>query len=175
MGKTAIPCYLLITPMSENEQPGQDLLEVEGILDLNDKNTGTLLDPSRGGKTTPHDPFLPKELVRRFKLRKGSIIKADANPDKSRPNPKVRYIHTVDGEVPLLLSQGVMDILHCLIDVREELITSKVLKLDFTTRRLESMHLEVRLDEYPENYEDMTETIIRSREIVLKTTAAQEV
>jgi transcription termination factor Rho len=97
MGKTAIPCHLLITPMSENEQPGQDLLEVEGILDLNDKNTGTLLDPSRGGKTTPHDPFLPRELVRRFKLRKGSIIKADANPDKSRPNPKVRYIHTVDG------------------------------------------------------------------------------
>ena len=29
MGKTAIPCYLLITPMSENEQPGQDLLEVD--------------------------------------------------------------------------------------------------------------------------------------------------
>lgn len=83
--------------MSENEQSGQDLLEVEGILDLNDKNTGTLLDPSRGGKTTPHDPFLPRELVRRFKLRKGSIIRADANVDKGRPNPKVRYIHTVDG------------------------------------------------------------------------------
>ena len=83
--------------MSENEQPGQELLEVEGILDLNDKNTGTLLDPARGGKTTPHEPFLPKELIRRFKLRKGSVIKADANPDKGRQNPKVRYIHTVDG------------------------------------------------------------------------------
>jgi len=90
-------CHLLNSLMSENEQPGQDLLEVEGILDLNDKNTGTLLDPARGGKTTPHDPFLPKELLRRFKLRKGSIIKADANPDKGRQNPKVRYIHTVDG------------------------------------------------------------------------------
>ena len=96
-GKTAISCYLLISPMSENEQLGQDLLEVEGILDLNEKNTGTLLDPSRGGKSTPHDPFLPRELVRRFKLRKGSIIRADANVEKGRPNPKVRYIHTVDG------------------------------------------------------------------------------
>ena len=83
--------------MSENEQPGQDLLEVEGILDLNEKNTGALLDPARGGKTTPHDPFLPKELIRRFKLRKGSVIRADANLDKNRQNPKIRYIHTVDG------------------------------------------------------------------------------
>ena len=38
--------------MSENEQTGQDLLEVEGILDLNDKNTGSLLDPARGANTS---------------------------------------------------------------------------------------------------------------------------
>ena len=57
-----------------------------------------MLDPSRGGKTTPHDPFIPRELIRRFKLKKGSIINADALPDKSRPNPRVKFIHTVDGE-----------------------------------------------------------------------------
>ena len=56
---------------------------MEGILDLNEKNTAALLDPARGGKTTPHDPFLPKELIRRFKLRKGSVIRADANLDKT--------------------------------------------------------------------------------------------
>jgi len=83
--------------MSDNEQASQDLLEVEGILELNDNKTGVLLDPERGGKTTPLDPFVPKELIRRFKLKKGSVIKADAVPDKNRPNPKVRFIHTVDG------------------------------------------------------------------------------
>ena len=36
-------------------------------------------------------------MIRRFKLRKGSIIKADAHPGGNRPNPKIRYIHTVDG------------------------------------------------------------------------------
>ena len=86
-----------ILPMSDNEQASQDLLEVEGILELNDNKTGVLLDPERGGKTTPLDPFVPKELIRRFKLKKGSVIKADAVPDKNRPNPKVRFIHTVDG------------------------------------------------------------------------------
>lgn len=86
-----------ILPMSDNEQASQDLLEVEGILELNENKTGVLLDPERGGKTTPLDPFVPKELIRRFKLKKGSVIKADAVPDKNRPNPKVRFIHTVDG------------------------------------------------------------------------------
>ena len=83
--------------MSDNEQASQDLLEVEGILELNENKTGVLLDPERGGKTTPLDSFVPKELIRRFKLKKGSVIKADAVPDKNRPNPKVRFIHTVDG------------------------------------------------------------------------------
>ena len=86
-----------ILPMSDNEQASQNLLEVEGILELNENKTGVLLDPERGGKTTPLDPFVPKELIRRFKLKKGSVIKADAVPDKNRPNPKVRFIHTVDG------------------------------------------------------------------------------
>jgi transcription termination factor Rho len=86
-----------ILPMSDNEQESQNLLEVEGILELNENKTGILLDPQRGGKTTPLDPFVPKELIRRFKLKKGSVIKADAVPDKTRPNPKVRFIHTVDG------------------------------------------------------------------------------
>ena len=87
---------LFILPMSDNEQESQNLLEVEGILELNENKTGILLDPQRGGKTTPLDPFVPKELIRRFKLKKGSVIKADAVPDKTRPNPKVRFIHTVD-------------------------------------------------------------------------------
>ena len=83
--------------MSENNQSDQELLQVEGILDLNENKSGVLLDPSRGGKTTPHDPFVPRELIRRFKLKKGSVILADGVPDKARPNPKIRFIHTVDG------------------------------------------------------------------------------
>ncbi len=38
--------------MSDKEQNGQNLLEVEGILDLNESKAGVLLDPKRGGKTT---------------------------------------------------------------------------------------------------------------------------
>ena len=60
-------------------------------------NRRVLLDPARGGKTTPNDPFLPKELIRRFKLKRGAYIQADGVQNANRPSPKVRFIHTVDG------------------------------------------------------------------------------
>ena len=78
--------------MSVNKDIAPDPKQVEGMLDLVESKAGVLLDPSRGGKTTPHDPFVPKELVRRFKLKRGSVIRADATEDKRRPNPKVQYV-----------------------------------------------------------------------------------
>jgi len=83
--------------MSESNSPSQDLIQVEGILEPTDNKSGILLDLSRGGKTTPHDPFVPRELLRRFKLRKGSVLTANAAADNKHGNPKVRFIETVDG------------------------------------------------------------------------------
>tara|TARA_B100001094_G_scaffold319116_1_gene363516 strand:+ start:8899 stop:10035 length:1137 start_codon:yes stop_codon:yes gene_type:complete len=83
--------------MSENNNPPQDLIQVEGILEPTENKSGILLDLTRGGKTTPHDPFVPRELLRRFKLRKGSHVTANAASDSKYGNPKVRFIETVDG------------------------------------------------------------------------------
>ena len=82
--------------MSEEKNNASDPEQVVGMLDLVENKAGVLLDPNRGGKTTPHDPYVPKELVRRFKLKRGSIIKADAFSDNKRPNPKVKFVHTID-------------------------------------------------------------------------------
>jgi transcription termination factor Rho len=35
---------------------------------------GQLVDIARGGKRRPTDTFVPKELIRRFKLRTGSMV-----------------------------------------------------------------------------------------------------
>jgi transcription termination factor Rho len=72
-------------------------VRVEGILDINNKGDGALLDPSRGGKTRPTDPYVPRELIKRFRLKQGSQVVAQANPDGRFPNPKVRFIESVDG------------------------------------------------------------------------------
>ena len=55
--------------MSEEKQSAPDPKQVEGMLDIVDNKAGILLDPLRGGKTSPMDPYVTRELVRRFKLK----------------------------------------------------------------------------------------------------------
>lgn len=72
-------------------------ISVSGILEVLQNNTGQLLDPERNGKTRPTDPFVPRELIKRFKLKPGSFIEAQAMQNDRFPNPKVRFIDKVDG------------------------------------------------------------------------------
>jgi transcription termination factor Rho len=84
-------------PSASPATPPENVVRVEGILDLDNNKAGTLLDLSRNGKPRPSDPFVPRELIRRFKLKQGSVITATATPDDRFPNPKVRFIEKVDG------------------------------------------------------------------------------
>ena len=84
------------TPSPAPTQP-ENTIRVEGILDIDNSRNGQLLDLAKHGKRRPTDPFVPRELVRRFHLNQGSIITAQATPDDRFPNPKVRFIEKVDG------------------------------------------------------------------------------
>jgi transcription termination factor Rho len=78
----------------------ENILRVEGVLDIDISKggNGQLLDLARNGKRRPTDPFVPKELIRRFKLRSGSLIGGTAFPPDGRfPNPKMKFIEKVDG------------------------------------------------------------------------------
>lgn len=98
------------TPASNDEQaaatapaPQDNTIQVSGVLDIDTGKggNGQLLDLSKNGKRRPTDTFVPKELIRRFKLKQGSAITGTAFPAEGRfPNPKMRFIETVDG-VPL--------------------------------------------------------------------------
>jgi transcription termination factor Rho len=80
--------------------PADPTIHVEGILDIDvaKGGNGQLLDLAKGGKRRPTDTFVPKELIRRFKLKAGSMIGGTAFPPEGRfPNPKMRFIETVDG------------------------------------------------------------------------------
>ena len=86
------------TPASaQPPAPPENTIRVEGILDIDNSRNGQLLDLARFGKRRPTDPFVPRELIRRFHLQQGSIITASATPDDRYPNPKVRFIEKVDG------------------------------------------------------------------------------
>jgi len=80
--------------------PIENVIHVEGILDIDIQKggNGQLLDMTRAGKRRPSDTFVPKELIRRFKLRTGSMISGTAYPAEGRfPNPKMKFIEKVDG------------------------------------------------------------------------------
>jgi transcription termination factor Rho len=80
--------------------PVDNTIHVEGILDIDvtKGGNGQLLDMGKNGKRRPTDTFVPKELIRRFKLKAGSLVAGTAFPPEGRfPNPKMRYIETVDG------------------------------------------------------------------------------
>lgn len=82
------------------ERPPENVIQVEGILDIDQQKggNGQLLDTARYGKRRPTDTFVPKELIRRFKLRQGSRITGTAWPAEGRfPNPKMKFVETVDG------------------------------------------------------------------------------
>ena len=85
---------------SADHAPVDNLIKVEGILDIDKQRSGNgqLLDMTKGGKRRPTDVFVPKELIRRFKLRDGNSIGGTAYPAEGRfPNPKLKFIETVDG------------------------------------------------------------------------------
>ncbi len=78
-------------------------IHVEGVLDIDITHggNGQLLDMNKNGKRRPSDTFVPKELIRRFKLKPGMMIGGSAYPAEGRfPNPKMKFIETVDG-IPL--------------------------------------------------------------------------
>lgn len=71
---------------------------VEGIFEPQNNKAGLLLQPKHNGKNRPTDPFVPKELARRFKLKRGHYVVGKGNADGRHPNPKVRFIETIDGQ-----------------------------------------------------------------------------
>lgn len=80
--------------------PVDNTIRVEGVLDVDVQRggNGQLIDVSRGSKRRPTDPFVPKELIRRFKLKSGMMIGGTAFPPDGRfPNPKMKFIESVDG------------------------------------------------------------------------------
>ncbi|MDR1498185.1 MAG: transcription termination factor Rho [Puniceicoccales bacterium] len=76
------------------------VVTLEGVFEPDKQENGVLLSPARGGKTRPSDPFVPREIVRSFRLRRGNYVIGKGVKDSRFPNPKLRSIETIDGKPP---------------------------------------------------------------------------
>jgi len=74
-----------------------EIMSVEGVFDLMANHNGILLDLARNGRTRPSDPFVSRDLIQKFKIRRGQYIKGTAHKRVGHGNPKVRFIETIDG------------------------------------------------------------------------------
>lgn len=74
-----------------------DSISVEGIYEPTSKKSGQLVSLERNGKARPSDPFIAGELVKRFKIKRGSLVSGFAFQDKRHPNPRVKFVESVDG------------------------------------------------------------------------------
>ena len=97
---TAAPAPQTTSPAPAAPAVPDNTIRVEGVLDidLQKGGNGQLLDRTKFGKRRPSDVFVPKELIRRFKLRQGNLVSGTAYPAEGKfPNPKMKFIEKVDG------------------------------------------------------------------------------
>ncbi len=83
--------------MVETTAQTSNEIEVFGILEINEKKAGSLIDPKYNGRIRPTDAFVPRETIKRFKLRQGSGISGQAVLNERFPNPKLSFVEKIDG------------------------------------------------------------------------------
>lgn len=75
-------------------------IAVAGVLVVDEFNNGTLRSPSRCGKSFPSDPFVGKDLIKRFKMRTGSWIEGKARRNVGAQESMLAFVDGIDGINP---------------------------------------------------------------------------
>jgi|TARA_B110000438_G_scaffold206565_1_gene198285 transcription termination factor Rho len=80
-----------------NDEASPSEVELSGLFESSNQN-GALLQAKYRGKARPTDPFVPRDLIRRFKIKRGSTVTGMGQAETARyPNPKLKSIDTIDG------------------------------------------------------------------------------
>jgi transcription termination factor Rho len=78
-------------------ETNKDSIPVQGIYEPVGSKSGQLVSLERYGKPRHTDPFIAGELIKRFKIKRGSLVTGFAFQDKKHPNPRVKFVDSIDG------------------------------------------------------------------------------
>ena len=76
-------------------------IAVAGVLVTDEFSNGTLRSPARCGKSYPTDPFVGKDLIKRFKMRTGSWVEGKAQRNVGSTASKLTFVDAIDGANPV--------------------------------------------------------------------------
>ena len=88
---------------SSNDQ-GTDNI-ITGILEMHPRGYGFIRDRENDYSRTNKDPFVPTNMINRYRLREGALIEARIQRAKPKQGPRVQKIITLEGMQPEDYSQ----------------------------------------------------------------------
>ena len=83
---------------SSNDQ-GTDNI-ITGILEMHPRGYGFIRDRENDYSRTNKDPFVPTNMINRYRLREGALIEARIQRAKPKQGPRVQKIITLEGMLP---------------------------------------------------------------------------
>jgi transcription termination factor Rho len=85
--------------VTENGEP-IPLEPGSGVLEMHPNGYGFLRSPDNNYARERTDPFVPAQMIDRYRLREGVYIKAQVQPGRRQQGPRVREIDEVEGMAP---------------------------------------------------------------------------
>ena len=87
-----------LSPVPLPEQPRQEPVYAEGLVEVSGKGFGFLRDPKRGYAQHPADVFVTPEVCRRYNLRDGMWIRGEIR--RGNRGPQLFRLTEIEGEDP---------------------------------------------------------------------------
>ena len=72
----------------------------QGVLELHPKGFGFLRSPARSYVAQPADPFVPQQLIQKYRLREGDLVRGPTQPNKKGQGPLVQRVEEIEGANP---------------------------------------------------------------------------
>src|SRR5262249_55863 len=69
----------------------------QGVLELHPKGFGFLRNPARSYVAQPADPFVPLQLIQKFRLREGDLVRGPTQPTKKGQGPLLQRVQQIEG------------------------------------------------------------------------------